>query len=198
MTSCLTHPGGRQTAHRIAFGSNDGFLYLYRVGDTVPKAVFHDESLQVGFPEWSPVGSRLVFSARGRASLSPPNIHLLDLQTGRSTQLTDDDNAVDRFPVWSPSGRWVAFKCQHLDEPDRPSQVYVVEAESGSVVPWLWARFSGLGGVQTPLLCWSRMVKANPLASELFALTILRWPGLTELPSFTEVRFRPMGTGSCA
>ena len=127
---------------RIAFGSNDGFLYLYRVGDTVPKAVFHDESLQVGFPEWSPVGSRLVFSARGRASLSPPNIHLLDLQTGRSTQLTDDDNAVDRFPVWSPSGRRVASKRQHLDEPDRPSRVYVVEAESGE------CRALALGAIQ--------------------------------------------------
>ena len=47
-----------------------------------------------------------------------------------TTRLTDDDNAVDRFPVWSPSGHWVAFQRQYLDEPNRPSWVCVVDVES--------------------------------------------------------------------
>ena len=115
---------------RIAFSGNDGPLYLYTVGDAAPEIVFRDEALQAGFPEWSPKGSSLVFSAFGRASHSPPNIYLLDLQTRLTTRLTNDDNAVDRFPVWSPSGRWVAFKRQFLDEPGRPSWVYVVDVET--------------------------------------------------------------------
>ena len=115
---------------RIAFGSNDGLLYLYRVGDAAPDIVFRNESLQAGFPEWSPGGSSLAFSAWDHAAQGPPNIHLLDLRTGLTTQLTDDDNAVDRFPVWSPSGRWIAFQRQHLDEPDRPSWVCVVDVDS--------------------------------------------------------------------
>ncbi len=114
---------------RIAFGSNDGLLYLYTVGGAAPEVVFRHESLQAGFPEWSPEGSALAFSAWRRASHSPPNIYLLDLQTGLTTQLTDDDNTVDRFPVWSPSGRWVAFQRQHLNELDRPSWVYVVDVK---------------------------------------------------------------------
>ena len=115
---------------RIAFGSNDGLLYLYTIGDAAPDVVFRHESLQAGFPEWSPGGSSLAFSAWEHAKHAPPNIHLLDLRTGLTTRLTDDDNAVDRFPVWSPSGHWVAFQRQYLDEPDRPSWVCVVDVES--------------------------------------------------------------------
>ena len=114
---------------RIAFGSNDGLLYVYTVGDAAPEIVFQRESLQAGFPEWSPGGGSLAFSAWRRTSHDPPNIHLLDLRTGLTTQLTDDDNAVDRFPVWSPSGHWVAFQRQYLDEPDRPPWVCVVDVE---------------------------------------------------------------------
>ena len=115
---------------RIAFGSNDGLLYLYTIGDAAPDVVFRHASLQAGFPEWSPGGSSLAFSAWEHAKHAPPNIHLLDLRTGLTTRLTDDDNAVDRFPVWSPSGHWVAFQRQYLDEPNRPSWVCVVDVES--------------------------------------------------------------------
>ncbi len=115
---------------RIAFGGNDGLLYLYTVGDAAPEVDFRNESLQAGFPEWSPKGSSLAFSAWRRASYGSPSFYLLDLQTGLTTQLTDDDDAVDRFPVWSPSACWVAFKRQDLDEPDGPSWVYVVDVES--------------------------------------------------------------------
>ncbi|MXZ25671.1 MAG: hypothetical protein F4Y80_12590, partial [Caldilineaceae bacterium SB0665_bin_21] len=115
---------------RIAFGSNDGLLYVYTVGDAAPEIVFQRESLQAGFPEWSPGGGSLAFSAWEQASHGPPNIHLLDLRTGLTTQLTDDVNTVDRFPVWSPSGRWVAFQRQYLDEVERTPWICVVDVES--------------------------------------------------------------------
>lgn len=115
---------------RIAFGSNDGLLYLYRVEDATPEIIFRHKSLQAGFPEWSPGGDSLAFSAWEQASHGPPNIYLLDLQTGLTTQLTDDVNTVDRFPVWSPSGRWVAFQRQYLDEVERTPWVCVVDVES--------------------------------------------------------------------
>lgn len=115
---------------RIAFGSNDGLLYLYRVEDATSEIIFRHKSLQAGFPEWSPGGSSLAFSAWEQASHGPPNIYLLDLRTGLTTQLTDDVNTVDRFPVWSPSGRWVAFQRQYLDEVERTPWVCVVDVES--------------------------------------------------------------------
>ncbi|MEN4042502.1 MAG: hypothetical protein ROW39_09170, partial [Anaerolineaceae bacterium] len=104
----------------IAFDSNDGLLYLFHPGDTGPKVVFADAALQAGFCEWAADGNRLVFSAYDRVLETPPNIYCLALDSGRAFQLTDDPKTVDRFPHWSPSGQWVAFQRQFLDEPELP------------------------------------------------------------------------------
>jgi dipeptidyl aminopeptidase/acylaminoacyl peptidase len=47
----------------VAFGSNDGRLYVYRLGEAAPQLVYSDAALQAGFCEWAPDGKRLVFSA---------------------------------------------------------------------------------------------------------------------------------------
>jgi dipeptidyl aminopeptidase/acylaminoacyl peptidase len=46
----------------VAFGSNDGLLYLHRLGETSPKVVFTNPSLQAGFCEWAADGNRGVFA----------------------------------------------------------------------------------------------------------------------------------------
>lgn len=121
----------------IAFSSNDGLLYLFRPGDASPKVVFSDPALQAGFCEWAADGNRLVFSAYDRASGAPPNIYCLELDTGRTLPLTHDARTVDRFPHWSPSGQWVAFRRQFLEEPELPRWLYVVEGQSGRSFPVL-------------------------------------------------------------
>lgn len=121
----------------IAFGSNDGLLYLHRLGDSSPKVVFTNPSLQAGFCEWAMDGKRLVFSAYDKVLRTPPSIYCLALDTGRTLQLTNDANTVDRFPHWSPSGQWVAFQRQFLDEPELTRRVYVVEVQSGQCFPVL-------------------------------------------------------------
>ncbi|HST63272.1 MAG TPA: BamA/TamA family outer membrane protein [Longimicrobium sp.] len=56
-------------------------------------------------PTWSPDGTTMVFSGlRGGIS----DLYLLDLNSGRSRQLTDDRFA-DLQPMYSPDGRSVAF-----------------------------------------------------------------------------------------
>lgn len=121
----------------VAFGSNDGLLYTYRPGDIGPKVVYSNQSLQAGFCEWAPDGNQLVFSAFDTEQRTPPNIYCLALDTGVTQHLTNDPATVDRFPHWSPSGQWVVFQRQFLDEPELPRRVYVVEVQSGRCFPLL-------------------------------------------------------------
>lgn len=121
----------------MAFGSDDGLLYLHRLGDANPTVVFADPSLQAGFCQWAADGNRLIFSAYDKVSGIPPNIYCLELDTGEIRQLTNDPKAVDRFPHWSPSGEWVAFRRQFVDEPELPRWLYVVEVPSGRCFPVL-------------------------------------------------------------
>ncbi|HNB53432.1 MAG TPA: prolyl oligopeptidase family serine peptidase, partial [Anaerolineales bacterium] len=121
----------------LAFGSNDGLLYLYRLEDAEPTVVFADKNLQAGFCEWALDGNHLFFSAYNPVAHTPPNIYALALDTGHPVPLTNDPNAVDRFPHVSPSGQWVAFRRQFLDEPERPRWLYKVEVSSGQCFPIL-------------------------------------------------------------
>lgn len=121
----------------VAFDSNDGLLYLHRLGEASPNVVIAKHPLHAGFCEWAADGTRLVFSAYDSAALTPPNIYYLALGTGQTFQLTHDVKTVNRFPHWSPSGQYVAFHRQHLDEPEVPMRVYVVEVESGNCFPVL-------------------------------------------------------------
>jgi dipeptidyl aminopeptidase/acylaminoacyl peptidase len=66
--------------------------------------------------------------------------------------LTNDANTVDRFPHWSPSGQWVAFQRQFLDEPELTRRVYVVEVQSGQCFPVLNASDSD---IDTERFSWS-------------------------------------------
>lgn len=121
----------------VAFGSNNGLLYLHRLGDANPTVVFADPSLQAGFCKWAADGNRLVFSAYNKVRHTPPSIYCLTLDTGHTLQLTDDAKTVDRFPHWSPSGQWVAFQRQFLDEPELPRHVYLVDGQTGQCIPLL-------------------------------------------------------------
>lgn len=136
----------------VAFGSNDGLLYRYRLGESGPKVVFADPSLQAGFCEWAADGNRLVFSAYDTARHTPPNIYCLALDTGHTLQLTNDAKTVDRFPHWSPSGQWVAFQRQFLDEPELPRRVYVADVPSGQCFPLL---NTSEGDYETGRFSWS-------------------------------------------
>ncbi|MBN1349243.1 PD40 domain-containing protein [candidate division KSB1 bacterium] len=118
-------PDGSQ----LAFGSNDGCLYLYNLEDGKIHLIYKDSRLQAGFVEWSPDGQQLVYSARDRETLIPPDIYCIDPITKRTTQLTDNAKEVDRYPQWSPSGEYVVFHRQHLNEPERPMWIYFVNVK---------------------------------------------------------------------
>ena len=121
----------------IAFGSNDGILYLYHLGEEKPKAILAPSTLQAGFCEWSKDGKRLVYSAYGRNMKIPPNIYYLEVDSGHTHQLTDDPHMVDRFPHWSPSGQYIAFHRQNMEEAEHPMRVFTLDIQSGNCFPLL-------------------------------------------------------------
>lgn len=57
-------------------------------------------------PEWSPDGTKIVYARMHSGDAD--DIAVIDLETKKVRNLTHDE-AVDRWPVWSPDGRYIAF-----------------------------------------------------------------------------------------
>ncbi|MCE5200879.1 MAG: prolyl oligopeptidase family serine peptidase [Armatimonadota bacterium] len=121
-------PDGNQ----LAFGSVAGRIYLLDIGCTTPYTLFEDSTLHAGFPEWSPDGSKLAFSACGRSAEDPepPHIFYIDVDSHDCEQLTNAATG-DRFPQWDRQGKKLAFLQQHLNEPGMPGWVCVFDLETG-------------------------------------------------------------------
>jgi len=71
----------------------------------------------------SPKGERAVFSARG-------DIFTVPIEKGGTRNLTRSSGANDRFPAWSPDGRWIAYMSDQSGE----DEVWLV-AQDGSAAP---------------------------------------------------------------
>jgi tricorn protease len=71
----------------------------------------------------SPKGERAVFSARG-------DIFTVPIEKGGTRNLTRSSGAHDRFPAWSPDGRWIAY----MSDASGEDEVWLV-AQEGSTPP---------------------------------------------------------------
>jgi tricorn protease len=71
----------------------------------------------------SPKGERAVFSARG-------DIFTVPIEKGGTRNLTRSSGANDRFPAWSPDGRWIAYMSDKSGE----DEVWIA-AQDGSTAP---------------------------------------------------------------
>jgi Tol biopolymer transport system component len=60
-------------------------------------------------PDWSPDGSRFVFSAPAHQFADILHIFTARADGGGVRQLTDHDSYSDTSPTWSPDGRYIAF-----------------------------------------------------------------------------------------
>lgn len=78
---------------------------------------------RISWANLSPKGERAVFSARG-------DIFTVPIEKGGARNLTRSSGSHDRFPVWSPDGRWIAYMSDQSGE----DEVWLV-AQDGSTQP---------------------------------------------------------------
>lgn len=105
---------------KIAFCAlND--LWVMPVGGR-PKAVVAD-GFNVCDPAWSPDGKRIAYSTDSGGTL---DIHLLDVASGKSRQLTNLPNQAATYSAWSQDGKQIAFL-------DQEGALHVVDVATGAV-----------------------------------------------------------------
>jgi Tol biopolymer transport system component len=76
-------------------------------GNGTPIGALANTTARIGFPRFSPDGTRIALSSTDRADAAAA-ISILDIASGTTTRLTTD-GAFDR-PEWSPDGKRVLFR----------------------------------------------------------------------------------------
>jgi tricorn protease len=90
----------------IAFADKDYQLWLFDVGKKALKKIAVSEVGMFDDLAWSPDSRWLAYV--GGASNQFSEIFLLEVETGRTSELTND--RVDSYnPAWSPDGKWLYF-----------------------------------------------------------------------------------------
>lgn len=87
-------------------GGEDHDIYLAEHDGRNLQAVIYSDQYSERFPQWSPAGDTIVYTARDLAS-SRRNLALYDLSTGRTTILTDGTRYSS--PVFMPNPQRIAY-----------------------------------------------------------------------------------------
>ena len=104
--------------------SNDIFV-MNADGSGVEQLTSSQRPVFAGDPAWSPDGSSIAFNMLDSEGFS--EIYVLELSTGASWQVTDQDGVL-WGPSWSPDGRWIAC----IETVDfQESHVWRISADGG-------------------------------------------------------------------
>lgn len=102
---------------KLAFVTKSGkadVVHVYDLERDEMEATYgFDGLVAVYSPDWSPDGTRLVFSSIDRSGFS--DLYTFDTTDGRLTRLTNDSYD-DRDPAWSPDGTRIVFSSDRTSE----------------------------------------------------------------------------------
>lgn len=118
---------------QLIFFNNDGKLFLHHLKDQTVTAIFDHSDIDASFCTFSQDSSKLCFSGYSRHMKTPPNIYYMNTVDQKVIQLTDGDH-IDRFPQWAPSGQYIAFHRQGLQDPHLSKMVCIVDLHTKKVI----------------------------------------------------------------
>ena len=118
--------------------SLEGLFAGHSTGDTLHlidvdgtnKKVIGDLDVNEAYPDWSPDGKLIVFTA-GQEATSKSELFVVTNTGKERRQLTHLDGFV-RNPRWSPDGRKIAFTYGEIPHRQR---IYVMDADGGNPAP---------------------------------------------------------------
>jgi len=143
---------------------NNSLLEYYSVLSANITSAFDEPLGMFLSPSWSPVDNRILF-----ASLSDTDTSQLTILNDETQQILADNLQGIVSSLWSPNGRYVAYRVANSDS---ISSIYVVESENGKVV----AR-SNVSGVLS--FFWS------PDSSKIAYITLSNPPGTFDINNQT-------------
>jgi tricorn protease len=133
----------------------------------------------------SPKGERAVFSARG-------DIFTVPVEKGGTRNLTRTSGAHDRFPVWSPDGRWIAY----ISDQSGEDEVWIV-AQDGLAQP---QQLTTGGSAQRYAPQWSgdsKQIVFGDKDGKVYVVTVAskQMQMITDAPNgqITDYKFSPKG-----
>jgi Tol biopolymer transport system component len=98
-------PTGREIAYTRISGADNADVYLMSPDGSRQRPLVADPIAAETSPDWSPDGTKIAFTRD--AGGGGPQIVVLNIASGKTTQLTTEGNNVT--PAWSRDGRRIAF-----------------------------------------------------------------------------------------
>ena len=125
-----SHPAWSADGGKIAFVSGSNIKIMNPDGSGQSDLTSHPTGpVYDATPDWSPDGSRIVFSRNiaGSPSTASSDLYTITRDGSVLTRLTNGNPSSHQYPAWSPNGTKIAFHT--LGENFDPRDVYVMDAD---------------------------------------------------------------------
>ncbi len=133
-------PDGKQLAY-VSDASGEDALWIRDADGAHPKALTHEVYGRLYLPRWAPDGKRIAFSDKeGR-------VLVVEVATGKVTEIANDPLELQRDYAWSPKGGFLAYT---LTEDDQMPSVFIWSAASGKSVRVTDPLFAEVGPAFSP------------------------------------------------